>query len=575
MIWWASLAGRRRDELAAIAELEEKSDWLRGVTWRVRDVQLVADFEIMHLGVPVAMTISYPTFFPDIPPVVSPREEVLLSGHQYGAGGELCLEFRPDNWEPEITGAMMIESAHRLLSGEQPAADERGEVESAHRADLAREVRSEKFRLLVDGETKTALNALAPMAVTEIAIEEGYYAQHWLAAVGRIGPKDAARWVKSKGVADSISREGYVIRVSDDAPPIAATYEFLESLFRSAGAAVVEQLIATSDREVPLLIVRREQLKLLSLQAGSGSRKPLNYRSVPLSDEGARLDPDYAALSARSVAIVGCGSVGSKIAVSLARSGVGTFVLVDGDLLLPGNLVRNELDLRAVGLNKPDALAARIREIRPDAVIESKRMRLDGQESAGSGDAALRRISRCDLIVDSTADPQIFNLCAAVARGDRKPLIWGEIYAGGVGGIVARARPELDPPPHLARRQIAAWYAEQPTPPPEANGTPYGAAASADAPPLIADDADVGVIAAHMTRFATDILVGGESAFPFSAYIVGMRTSWIFTSPFDTHPIALFPDGSWGHVPEENWAEELDAFIKQILPPSDDKADEA
>ena len=35
-------------------------------------------------------------------------------------------------------------------------------------------------------------------------------------------------------------------------------------------------------------------------------------------------------------------------------------MLVDGDVVLPGNLVRNELDWRAVGLNKPDALAARL-----------------------------------------------------------------------------------------------------------------------------------------------------------------------------------------------------------------------
>ena len=41
--------------------------------------------------------------------------------------------------------------------------------------------------------------------------------------------------------------------------------------------------------------------------------------------------------------------MGSKLAASLARSGVRRFVLVEEDVLLPENLVRNDLDWRDVG----------------------------------------------------------------------------------------------------------------------------------------------------------------------------------------------------------------------------------
>ena len=53
----------------------------------------------------------------------------------------------------------------------------------------------------------------------------------------------------------------------------------------------------------------------------------------------------------------------------------------------------------------------------------------------------------------------------------------------------------------------------------------------------MASDADVTVIAAHMCRFALDILIGNEpSAFPYSAYFVGLSRGWIFSEPFQTLP---------------------------------------
>lgn len=47
----------------------------------------------------------------------------------------------------------------------------------------------------------------------------------------------------------------------------------------------------------------------------------------------------------------------SKLAASLARSGVSDFLLLDTDVFLPGNVVRNELDLRAVAVNKTKAVS--------------------------------------------------------------------------------------------------------------------------------------------------------------------------------------------------------------------------
>ena len=78
-----------------------------------------------------------------------------------------------------------------------------------------------------------------------------------------------------------------------------------------------------------------------------------------------RLDKNHSDLATRKVAIVGCGSMGSKIATTLARSGVGEFILVDDDILLPENLVRNDLDWREVALHKVDGLADKLEYVQP------------------------------------------------------------------------------------------------------------------------------------------------------------------------------------------------------------------
>ncbi|WP_255984875.1 ThiF family adenylyltransferase, partial [Klebsiella pneumoniae] len=100
-----------------------------------------------------------------------------------------------------------------------------------------------------------------------------------------------------------------------------------------------------------------------------GKRTLIKYSQVITEVDSVRLDPGYVRLNAARVAVVGCGSVGSKVAVHLARSGVGQFVLVDGDVLASGNLVRNELDWRAVGMHKSQVLASRLQEVSADCEV--------------------------------------------------------------------------------------------------------------------------------------------------------------------------------------------------------------
>ena len=66
---------------------------------------------------------------------------------------------------------------------------------------------------------------------------------------------------------------------------------------------------------------------------------------------------------------VGCGSVGSLIAVELAKAGVGSFMLVDMDVFNYHNICRHQCGIYDVGKYKTDAVSERILQINPYAKI--------------------------------------------------------------------------------------------------------------------------------------------------------------------------------------------------------------
>lgn len=67
---------------------------------------------------------------------------------------------------------------------------------------------------------------------------------------------------------------------------------------------------------------------------------------------------------------IGCGSVGSLVAVELAKAGVGHFMLFDNDIFGYHNICRHQCGIYDVGRFKTDALADRILQINPYAQIE-------------------------------------------------------------------------------------------------------------------------------------------------------------------------------------------------------------
>jgi molybdopterin/thiamine biosynthesis adenylyltransferase len=67
---------------------------------------------------------------------------------------------------------------------------------------------------------------------------------------------------------------------------------------------------------------------------------------------------DQHALTASTIILIGLGGVGSQVALALARKGAGSLILLDHDIVEPGNLPRQVYYPKDVGKSKAYALAA-------------------------------------------------------------------------------------------------------------------------------------------------------------------------------------------------------------------------
>ena len=553
MIWYLENLRRYLHEREALEALASAVDWLVPIGWRIdNSLRLLWDADLLIAGRTFPISLHYPSHFPHSPPLVLPRgESERWSSHQYGPGGELCLEHGPDNWHQDVTGADMLLSAHRLLQGERPSPNEQGILASRHYTTLGQDLRTEFTRFLVTHALEE-LVARIPDGVMLSANVLGILAEEsYVNIVFSVIMPDGEEWFEPT-LPKPLRTLGYKHPVALFRLPADAPWPSTRSLTAFRGNVAERGLVFPTVTHA--LLVRGTKIRAYFLSDDSETVNPVSV--VSPQPPAPRLDQSHMTITARKLGIVGCGSLGSKLATMLARSGVNNFLLVDDDIIFPENLVRNDLDWRDVGRHKADGVASRIQLVNPQATCQKRKHRLGGQESGGSIETLIGSLADCDLMIDTTAEPSVFNYLCAAATVGKKPLLWTEVFGGGFGGLIARHRPLLEPDPASMRRAIENWCSDQGRPIERAvNG--YGGSPRM---PLIADDADVTVIAAHAARMAIDMLIPREpSAFPNSVYLIGLAKGWIFEKPFETYPIdvggPVTPDSQTPLDPEEVAAE--------------------
>ena len=197
--------------------------------------------------------------------------------------------------------------------------------------------------------------------------------------------------------------------------------------------------------------------------------------------------------------------------------------------------------------------------VNPLATSVRYRRGLGGQGSSGGIEGLIEVLEGCDLLIDATAETAAFEVLSAIRGFARRPMVWGEVFAGGIGGLIARSRPGLEPNPMVIRRTIEYWCAE--------NGRIISRALApyegGEDMPSIANDAEVSIIASHLAAFAIDTMIPRTpSSYLHSVYLIGLQSEWIFDQAFEVRPIAVGPSDD--DAPKDIDPEALRAEIVEI-----------
>jgi sulfur carrier protein ThiS adenylyltransferase len=125
------------------------------------------------------------------------------------------------------------------------------------------------------------------------------------------------------------------------------------------------------------------------------------------------------------VGIAGAGGLGSNCAVALARSGIGTMVISDFDVVEPANLNRQYYFASQVGMLKTIALQENIARINPDIVVIALAEKLDKLNIP-------EIFAGCDVIVEAFDKDEMKEMLAETVqtRMPGTPLVMGSGLAG-------------------------------------------------------------------------------------------------------------------------------------------------
>ncbi len=128
---------------------------------------------------------------------------------------------------------------------------------------------------------------------------------------------------------------------------------------------------------------------------------------------------------AASIGIAGAGGLGSNIAVSLTRAGIGKLVIADFDIVTLTNLNRQQFFRDQIGMPKVDAMAQNLGRISPNTHLElhNKRINADNLDDM-FGD--------CDILIEAfdLADQKQMLIETWISLHPDRPVI----AASGVAG---------------------------------------------------------------------------------------------------------------------------------------------
>lgn len=467
MSWWRLWPELFEAEKAAFASYDARTKIMFE-----RDGFLILDVEWPYDGRLIRVEVGYSPFHPSFPPVVTSRE-LSFPRHQDPVSGTLCLLTQgTGEWSPSQPVAELIHQQLRKIFDAVEARREGRWKDAAQFEEQAPDPISSHYHHLgalgsavfFDGEQRIppVTSGIATFDVQGRSAPSGSFA----AVLRTLEPGDGGAWFATPyqlvgSTGEWAQVPGRWVRLE---PP--RTYNVNEIIAAAEreiekSAALKPELLkrmnaaATADFTITALLFR-EELEYgpgglgngwLFLASGGNPRRTSLVRGFRMANDLQVRVPVASALQRKTALLIGAGAIGSFAAVELARAGIGKLLILDYDVVEPGNSVRWPLGQPAWGTPKPLALKEFIETNYPSTRVAALHMRI-GETTSDPSEAkkALRNpvaqlrqwIKEVDIVVDASASIECEETVAYHCRELRKPCVVGYSTEGAAGGVVVR-----------------------------------------------------------------------------------------------------------------------------------------
>ncbi|EOV0118949.1 ThiF family adenylyltransferase [Vibrio parahaemolyticus] len=432
MNWWEIWPERYQTEIEKLAE----NDWNpKEVTTKeqeeygMRVVQITYTYDGVQYPIKVCFPPEYP-FFKGYA-YLSP-DNITLSRHHNPISGELCLLAGQTGWQTQTYMADLLfdhlnkifvianaPSSTYAVDNEEPQGEPYSGYLSSH---------PDSVFLVPDISMPSEISCGNFFAHRLSSPDKFRFALTKVLDIANYAIDTSPELLRSFG--SNVSVQGYWKKIDitsiDDVRQLDNPQELCrlvnENLFKSKCQGTDEFLFAAVFEQEVRQGVYSTAWRTVHLNPSAGKRKRVSqgrkktparaklYEATPLKFEDFRTSnrliriPEVSELGSKSVCIVGCGMLGSTIAIKLAQAGINKLYLIDNDTIDATTSVRYALGLQYSGLSKVHALHSYIQANYPFTAVEPIYHAFGTPIMNEHGQLAMQALDEADIIVDAAAE---------------------------------------------------------------------------------------------------------------------------------------------------------------------------
>lgn len=417
---------------------------------------LAVDTEVQFEGEPLEIRVVYPSEYPELPPHVISQPAV-LARHQQPFEGTFCLLEHPiESWQPGSWGAadlihiQLLKLLAHSEAGEDAVRENEAPMPEPASANFSYEPNtvvvvpgelaappgeSGEFTLAAFDGGRFLLTAVNDTKASEQLAGLLPLQKPLIGKWKRVDPlpqpmpgptgEEIRTWVEAEHA------ELLPAKAPPPPPRKRRNRRMQQDRDSLIGLVFPEERSATGETKDSwiFLDVQRKKGRLLHSQELS-------------EEERLRRIPDLAGLRAKKAVVIGAGSLGSDVALHLARANVGALYVVDFDRMEVNNSVRHALGVEWAGVMKAPALATACRRANPFCSAQPVQLRFgDISPQQAPLEVLERLVGDADIVIETTGIHQIEHLVGRVAWEYGKPIVSCWLTNGSWAGEVLRLMP--------------------------------------------------------------------------------------------------------------------------------------